>query len=130
MRTDDTPPNSMDQYIAGFPEEIQEILTKIRLTIRRAAPDAEETMSYQMPTLTLKGILVSFAAYKNHIGLYPAPAGTEKFNKELSVYRTGKSSVRFPLDKPIPFDLISRIVKLRVKDDLNRAEAKVKRKHM
>jgi uncharacterized protein YdhG (YjbR/CyaY superfamily) len=129
MKIDDTGPKSMDQYIAEFPEEVQELLTEIRLTIRKAAPDAEETISYQIPTFTLRGILVSFAAYKNHIGLYPAPAGTERFNKELSVYRTGKSSVRFPLDKPIPFNLISQIVKLRVKDNLNRAEAKVKRKH-
>ncbi|HKZ84271.1 MAG TPA: DUF1801 domain-containing protein [Anaerolineae bacterium] len=121
-------PTTIDEYIAGFPADVQEILTKIRTTIRNAAPDAEETISYRIPTFTLKGLLVSFAAYKKHIGLYPAPAGSRKFNKALSAYRAAKSSVRFPLDKPIPFDLITQIVKLRVKDNLRRAEAKAKKK--
>jgi uncharacterized protein YdhG (YjbR/CyaY superfamily) len=98
------------------------------MTIRKAAPDAKETISYQMPAFTLKGILVCFAAYKKHLVLYPVPAGTERFNKQLSVYRAGKSSVRFPLDKPIPFDLISQIVKFRVKRNLEKAEAKGKKK--
>jgi uncharacterized protein YdhG (YjbR/CyaY superfamily) len=128
MRADQTAPKNVDEYIAGFPDDVQEILEKMRLTIREAAPDAEETIKYQMPTFTLKGNLVSFAAYKKHIGLYPAPAGTKKFNKELSVYRAAKSSVRFPLDGPIPFDLISQIVKLRVKENLERAGAKQKKK--
>jgi uncharacterized protein YdhG (YjbR/CyaY superfamily) len=127
MRTNQTAPKDIDEYIAGFPKDVQETLKKIRVTIRKAAPGAEETISYQMPTFTLKGILVCFAAYKKHIGLYPAPAGTERFNKQLSVYRTGKSSVRFPLDKPIPFDLISQIVKFRVKNNLEKAEAKTNR---
>jgi len=113
MRTDQTTPKNIDEYIAGFPHDVQEILEKMRMTIRKAAPDAEETIKYQIPTFTLKGNLVSFAAYKKHIGLYPAPTGTQKFNKELSVYRAAKASVRFPLDKPIPFALISRIVKFR-----------------
>ncbi len=97
------------------------------MTIREAAPDATETISYQMPTFTLKGNLVHFAAFKNHIGLYPAPTGIEEFKEELSTYKGGKGSVRFPLDKPIPFDLISRIVKFRVKENLARAEAKRKK---
>jgi len=128
MKTDQSTPKNMDEYIAGFPHDVQEILEKIRLTIRKAAPDAEETISYQMPTFTLKGNLVHFAAYKKHIGLYPAPSGTEKFKKELSGYKAAKGSVRFPLDRPIPFDLISQIVKFRVKENLSRAEAKGKKK--
>ncbi|HLE05226.1 MAG TPA: DUF1801 domain-containing protein [Dehalococcoidia bacterium] len=128
MSADQTAPKNIDEYIAGFPADVREILEKIRMTIGRAAPDAEEKISYRMPAFTLRGNLVHFAAYKNHIGLYPAPTGTEEFNKELSVYRAAKNSVRFPLDRPIPFDLISQIVKLRVKEDLDRAEASRKKK--
>jgi uncharacterized protein YdhG (YjbR/CyaY superfamily) len=129
MRTDSTTPKTIDNYIAGFPKDVQEILEKIRLTIRKAAPDAEETISYQIPTFTLKGkYLVYFAAYKKHIGLYPAPRGSEKFKQELSGYEGGKGTIRFPFDKPIPFDLISRIVKFRVKENLERAKAKGKTK--
>src|SRR5262245_60356846 len=124
MQTNQTP-KDIDAYIAGFPSDVQEILQKIRVTIRKAAPDAEETISYKMPTFTLKGkYLIYFAGYKKHIGLYPAPRGTEKFNKELSAYRAAKSSVRFALDKPIPFDLISKIVRFRVQENLRRAEAR------
>jgi len=126
MRTKQTAPKDIDEYIAGFPNDVQEILDKIRMTIRKAAPDAEETISYQIPTFTLKGrYLVYFAAYKKHIGLYPAPRGIEEFKEELSVYEGGKGTVRFPLDKPIPFDLIRKIVKFRVKESLERAQAKV-----
>jgi len=128
MSADQTAPKNIDEYIAGFPADVREILEKIRMTIGRAAPDAEEKISYRMPAFTLRGNLVHFAAYKNHIGLYPAPTGTVEFNKELSVYRAAKNSVRFPLDRPIPFDLISQIVKLRVKEDLDRAEASRKKK--
>lgn len=128
MRTSQEAPITVDEYISGFPEDVQEILEKIRMTIRKAAPDAEETISYRMPAFTLHGNLIHFAAYKKHIGLYPAPTGNEKFNKELSAYRAAKSSVRFPLDKPIPFGLISQIVKLRVKENLRRAEVRRKTK--
>jgi len=128
MRADQTAPKTIDEYIAGFPREVQEILEKIRKTIRAAAPDAEETISYQMPTFTLKGNLVHFAAFKKHIGFYPTPTGIAKFKKGLSVYEGAKGSVRFPLDKPIPFALISRIVKFRVKENLARAEAKGNKK--
>ena len=128
MRTDQTAPKTIDEYIAGFPRDIQEILGKIRMTIRKAAPDAEETIKYRMPTFTLTGNLVHFAAFKKHIGFYPTPTGTEKFQKELSVYKGAKGSVRFPLDKPIPFNLISRIVKFRAKENSERAEAKRKKK--
>jgi len=129
MRTDPTAPKTIDEYIAGFPHNVQEILEKIRMTIRRAAPEAEEKISYQIPTFTLKGkYLIYFAAHKEHIGLYPAPRGVEKFKKALSVYEGGKGTVRFPLDKPIPFGLISKIVKFRVKENLERSKARAKKR--
>jgi uncharacterized protein YdhG (YjbR/CyaY superfamily) len=128
MTANKTGLKDIDGYIAGFPKEIQEILEKIRTTIRKAAPDAEETISYQIPTFTLKGNLVHFAAFKKHIGFYPTSTGIEKFKNELSAYEGAKGSVRFPLDKPIPFDLISDIVTFRVKENLERAQAKGKKK--
>ncbi len=128
MKTVNAAPKTIDEYIAGFPPDVQEILEKIRLTIRKAAPDAEEAISYQMPTFKLKGNLVHFAAFKSHIGFYPVPTGIEKFKKELARYEQGKGSVQFPLDQPIPYDLISRIVKFRVKENLAKAAAKGKKK--
>jgi uncharacterized protein YdhG (YjbR/CyaY superfamily) len=128
MRTDRTTPKNIDEYIAGFPPDVREILRKLTRTIRKAAPDAEETINYQIPTFTLKGNLVHFAAFKKHIGFYPTPTGIEKFKKELSVYEGAKGSVRFPLDKPIPFSLVSKIVKFRVKENLERAETRGKKK--
>ena len=107
---------TIDEYIAGFSEDIQPILQKIRATIKKAAPAAEEAMSYGIPTFKLNGNLVHFAAFKKHIGFYPAPSGTKAFKKELSVYESGKGSVQFPLDKPIPYALIKEIVKFRVKE--------------
>ncbi len=98
------------------------------MTIRKAAPDAEETISYQIPTFTLKGNLVHFAAFKKHIGFYPTSTGIREFEKELSVYEGAKGSVQFPLDRSIPYDLISKIVKFRVRENLDRAEAKQKKK--
>jgi uncharacterized protein YdhG (YjbR/CyaY superfamily) len=127
-RSKQTAPRDIDEYIAGFPNDVQKILEKIRVTIRKAAPSAEETIKYQMPTFTLNGNLVHFAAFKKHIGFYPVPRGIEPFKDELSVYEGEKSTVRFPLDKPIPFDLISRIVKFRVKKNLERPEAKGKKR--
>jgi uncharacterized protein YdhG (YjbR/CyaY superfamily) len=126
MKTNQRQPETIDEYIAGFPKDIQEILEKIRMTIKSVAPDAEEKISYQMPTFFLKGNLVHFAAFKRHIGFYPVPTGIEAFKTELSVYEEGKGSVRFPLDKPIPFDLIGRIVRFRVKENLARAGKKRK----
>ncbi len=117
----------IDKYIANFPNEVQEILEKIRATIREAAPDAEETISYQMPTFRLNGNLVHFAAYKKHIGFYPAPSGIEKFKKELAAYQSAKGSVQFPLDRPIPYELIGKIVTFRARENLARAEAKGKK---
>ena len=128
MRTDQTIPRSIDEYIAAFPHDVQEILEKIRQTIRKAAPAAEETIKYQIPTFTLYGNLIHFAAFKKHIGLYPAPRGTEEFKNELSGYEGTKSTVRFPLGQPIPFDLITRIVKFRAKKNLERAKARGKTK--
>ena len=128
MNANQAVPKTIDEYIAGFPKDVQAILQRIRMTIREAAPDAEEKISYQMPTFTLKGNLVHFAAFKNHIGFYPIPSGIEEFKDELSVYEQGKGSVQFPLNKPIPFDLISRIVKFRVKENLAKAEAKGRKK--
>jgi len=124
MRGDQPAAKTIDEYIAGFPPDVQEILQKVRTTIRRAAPQAQETISYQMPTFRLEGNLVHFAAFKNHIGLYPTPSGTERFRKELSSYETGKGSIRFPLDKPIPYDLIAKIVKFRVRENLEKAAAR------
>lgn len=128
MRGDQTAPKDIDEYIAGFPLELQQILEEIRMTIRKAAPDAEEAIKYQIPTFTLKGNLVHFAAFKNHIGFYPTPTGIEEFKDELSAYKGAKGSVQFPLDKPIPFDLMSRIVKFRVEENLERAATKGKKK--
>jgi uncharacterized protein YdhG (YjbR/CyaY superfamily) len=115
-------PQTIDVYIAGFPAEVRDILQQVRQTVRRAAPDAEEAISYQMPTFKLKGNLVHFAAFKSHIGLYPTPSATQAFQKELAPYKHGKGSIRFPLDQPIPYNLIERIVSYRVKENLAKAE--------
>lgn len=128
MKTARTAPQTIDEYIAGFPKDVQTILQKIRRTVRKAAPEAEETIKYQMPTFTLQGNLVHFAAFKKHIGFYPVPTGIEKFKKELAAYESGKGSVQFPLDQPIPYGLISRIVKFRVKENLAKAVARRKKK--
>jgi len=114
---------TIDAYIKAFPEDTQRILEKMRQTIRRAAPEAEEAIAYQIPTFKLNGKnLVHFAAFKNHIGFYPTPSGIEAFKKELSSYKGAKGSVQFPLDKPIPYDLVKKIVIFRVKE--NRKENK------
>lgn len=120
-------PTNIDDYIATFPPNVQKILQKIRITILNAAPDAKETISYQMPAFIFKGNLVYFAAYKNHIGLYPAPMGIEKFQNEIAKYRTGKGTLQFQLDEPIPYGLISKIVKFRVKANLEKEKTKKKK---
>ena len=117
--------NNIDEYIAGFPKEIQKTLKLIRAAIKKAAPDAEETISYAIPTFTLNGhYLIYFAGYKNHVSIYPAPRGNENFKDELSQYKGGKGTVQFPLDKPIPLNLLGRIVKFRIKENLKKASAK------
>jgi uncharacterized protein YdhG (YjbR/CyaY superfamily) len=118
MPVNKTSSKEIDKYIAGFPKEVQAILNKVRAAIRKAAPDAQETINYGIPTFTLNGNLVHFAGFKKHIGFYPTPSGIEKFKKELSVYKGAKGSVQFPLDEPIPYALITRIVKFRVKENL------------
>ena len=123
---DNSKPENIDEYITHFPKHVQEILEQLRVTIRNAAPDAAETIRYQMPTFRLKGNLVHFAAYKHHIGFYPTPSGIEKFKKELFAYKGAKGSVQFPIDKPLPFELIGEIVKFRVQENLERAKAKKK----
>ena len=116
--------NSIDEYLATFPEGTQKILKELRATIKAAAPKAEEKISYQMPTFALKGNLVHFAAYKNHIGFYPTPSGIEAFKQELSMYEGAKGSVKFPIEKPLPLELISKIVAFRVAENLKKAESK------
>ena len=128
MKTTRRAPKDIDEYIADSQPDVRATLQKIRVTIRKAAPAATEAISYQMPTFVLKGNLVHFAVFKKHIGFFPTPNGIEKFKKELSVYETAKGTARFPLDKPFPFGLISRIVKFRVKENLDRAAAKEKKK--
>lgn len=124
MKTSKGVPRTIDEYIATFPPDVQDLLRKTRKTIRGAAPQAEEAIKYQMPTFVLNGNLVHFAGCKNHIGLYPTPSGTRRFKRELSRYVGGKGSVRFPLDEPIPYELIGRIVRFRVKENLQKATAK------
>lgn len=120
--------SSVDEYISGFPKNIQDILEQVRATVKKAAPGAEEAIKYAIPTLTLKGNLVHYAAFKNHIGFYPAPSGTEEFKTELSAYKSGKGSVQFPLDKPMPLTLITKIVKFRVRENLEKAAIKPKKR--
>lgn len=119
---------TIDEYIAMFPEDIQAVLEKIRATIKAAAPDAVEKISYQMPTFAQNGNLVHFGAFKEHIGFYPVPTGIEAFKAELAVFKQGKGSVQFPLDQPMPLDLISRIVQFRVQENLAKAQSKASKK--
>lgn len=122
MKSPETEPKNIDEYIAGFPEDVQNVLEQIRLTIRKTAPDAEETISYKMPTFNYKGhYLVYFAAFKNHIGFYPAPTGNADFKDELELYAAGKGTLKFPLNKPIPFDVIRKVTEYRMKENLARA---------
>ncbi|WP_144024639.1 iron chaperone [Paenibacillus odorifer] len=115
---------SIDAYISGFSLEVQEILNTLRKVIKEAAPEAEEKISYQMPTFALHGNLVHFAAYPKHIGFYPTPSGINAFKDELSGYKGAKGSIQFPIDKPMPYELISKIVTFRVAENLKKVEAK------
>ena len=119
---------SIDEYIADFPKEVQEKLEKIRQTIITNAPDAFEVISYNMPAFKLNSILLYFAAFKNHIGFYPYSTAIKAFEKEVSVYKYAKGSIQFPLNQPIPYELITKIVKYRVKENLEKAEMKKKKK--
>ena len=124
MKKSQAAPKTIDEYIAGFPPDVRRTLKQIRSTIRKAAPAAEEAIAYQMPTFRQHGNLVHFAAFKNHIGFYPAPRAIEEFKKELAAYEGAKGTVRFPLDQPLPLGLIGRMVKFRVKKNLEQAAAK------
>ncbi len=119
---------TIDAYVAQFTPDIQVILQKIRLIIREAAPEAKEKISYQMPTFELHGNLVHFAAFKNHIGFYPTPSGVEAFEAELAPYVTAKGSIQFPLNQPMPYDLIEKIVHFRINENQRQAEAKKAKK--
>lgn len=119
---------TIDEYIMQFPPEVQEILKTLRKVIKESAPNTEEKISYQMPTFYLHGNLVHFAAHKNHIGFYPTPSGIDAFKYELSEYKGAKGSVQFPIEKPLPYDLISEIVKFRVAENRKEVESKPKRK--
>lgn len=128
MERNKTTSESIDEYIFKFPPEIQEILKMLRKVIKESAPDAEEKISYQMPTFVFHGNLVHFAAHKNHIGFYPTPSGIDAFKHELSEYKGAKGSIQFPLEKPLPYELISKIVKFRVTENIKKAEEKLKKK--
>jgi uncharacterized protein YdhG (YjbR/CyaY superfamily) len=117
-----------DEYIAMFPANVQAILQKLRSTIKKIAPSAEEVISYKMPAFKLNGMLVWFAAYKEHIGFYPTGSPIKVFKKELTPYKTSKGAIQFPIDKPIPLTLVKDIVKFRVKENLERAKVKAKTK--
>jgi len=118
MKTDKT--NNIDKYIAGFAKDKQKLLDQLRATIRKAAPQAQETISYGMPAFKLNGMLVFFAAWKNHIGFYPTSSGIKAFKKDLSVFKVSKGTVQFPLDKPLPTGLVTKIVKFKVKENLEK----------
>jgi uncharacterized protein YdhG (YjbR/CyaY superfamily) len=128
MKPGSAPPNTIDAYIAGFSEDVQDTLQKIRNIIKEAAPEAEEAIKYQIPTFVLNGNLVHFAAFEKHIGLYPTPSGIEQFKDALSVYKNAKGSVQFPLDSAIPYALIKKIVKFRVKENREKAASKTSKK--
>ena len=128
MKSGQTAPKNIDEYIACHAPEIQEKLEKIRVTIRKAAPKAEEAISYMMPTFKLHGNLVHFAAFKNHIGFFPGASGVEAFKDELTSYDTSKGTIRLPLDQRLPLPLITKITKFRVQQNLEKAAAKAAKK--
>ena len=111
---------TVDEYISSFPDSVQDALQQLRRTVTSAAPEAEEIMSYQIPTFKLNGNLVHFAAFKRHIGFYPTPSAIEAFREELAPYEVAKGSVRFPLNQPIPFNLVTRITEYRVRENLEK----------
>lgn len=122
-----TPPN-VDLYIAGFPDETQKMLIQLRETIKKNAPEAEEVISYQMPAYKFHGMLVYFAGYKNHIGFYPTGSGIESFKHKLKDLKTSKGTIQFPLDQPLPLELITEIINFRVAENLEKAESKKKKR--
>ena len=125
---DSKAPKNIDEYIAMFPMDVQEKLQKIRKVVQEAAPEATEKISYQIPTFYLFGNLVHFAAFKNHIGFYPTPSGITEFDEALTQYKRAKGSVNFPTDQPIPYELIDKIVRFRVAENMQKAGEKSKKK--
>ncbi len=119
---------SIDDYVATFPDDIKEILEKIRTVIKKAAPDAREKISYHIPTFAQEGNLVHFAAFKGHIGFYPTPSGVEAFKEQLSGYEYSKGAIRFPIDRPIPYELIRKMVLFRVRENLAKSDIRMKRR--
>jgi uncharacterized protein YdhG (YjbR/CyaY superfamily) len=130
MITDRATPGNIDEYIAGFSPDVQTVLERIRLTIHKVAPSAHETISYRMPAFTQRGVLVYFAAFRNHIGFYPPVSGDARLEKAILPYAGEKGNLRFPLNQPIPYDLIERIVKLRLKQDAAKAAAKSRKRQL
>ena len=120
--------NTIDEYIASFPPQIQALLTQMRATIRAAAPEATETISYAMPTFVQQGVLVHFAAFKNHIGFYATPTGNDAFKDLLANYKVGKGSIQFPVNEPLPLELVAQMVEFRVMQNLEKAALKQKKK--
>ncbi|MBN1439142.1 MAG: DUF1801 domain-containing protein [Anaerolineales bacterium] len=128
MKPGEPIPQDIETYVRAFPPDVQAVLRKIRAAIRKAAPDGREAIKYQLPTFTLFGRnLVHYGAFRRHIGFYPTPSGTSEFRKELLPYPVSKGAVQFPLDKPIPFGLIEKIVRFRVKEERERADRKTKK---
>jgi uncharacterized protein YdhG (YjbR/CyaY superfamily) len=124
MKTSTQKFTTIDEYIALFPKDVQSKLKELRKVIKEEAPKATETIKYQMPTFVLSGHLVYFAGYKNHIGFYPFPSGIEAFKKEASAYKTFKGTIQFPIDEPVPFDLVRKIVRYRIKENLEKEKRK------
>lgn len=124
MKANESASSEVDEFIARYPADVQKVLQKIRGIIREVAPEAKETINYGIPTFTLNGNLVHYSALTNHIGFYPTPSGIEKFKKELSKYEGAKGSVKFPLDEPIPYELIRKITEFRVKEQQAKAKKK------
>jgi uncharacterized protein YdhG (YjbR/CyaY superfamily) len=124
METRQVPANTIDEYISGFSPEVQAILRRVRQTVQEAAPEAQEVISYRMPAFKQDGIILFFAAFRNHIGLYPPVAGDSRFQKAIAPYAGEKGNLRFPLDKPIPYELIARITALRLRQNLAKAVSK------
>jgi len=127
METQRATPKTIDEYIANYPPEVQASLQKLRRTIRAAAPEATEAISYQIPTFKLHGNLVHFAAFKDHLSFFPTSSGVEHFKAELSAYKNAKGTIQFPLDRPVPYELIERITRFRVEENRARAAAKKKK---
>jgi len=125
---DAKPPQTLDEYIAQFHAEIQDILQKLRQVVRDEAPQAEETIRYRIPTFRLNGNLVHFAAFRDHVSFFPTSSGVAAFRDELAGYETSKGTIRFPLDRPIPYDLVRRIVRFRVAENLEKTTRKSPRR--